>query len=94
MGRDAKKFLELIAIMKKLRSPEGCPWDKEQDMNTLKSYVVEEAYEVLEAIDRNSPHELMEELETFSSRSYFFPNLPRKRGFLISTMLLPRSLKR
>jgi MazG family protein len=46
-------FGELTAIMKRLLAPDGCPWDREQTMQTLKPFLVEEAYEVLEAIDKN-----------------------------------------
>ncbi len=54
---------ELIKTMAYLRSPEaGCPWDREQTHATLKKYLIEEAYEVLEAIDSESDRDLLEEL--------------------------------
>jgi MazG family protein len=59
MNDKLSKFVNTIA---KLRSPDGCPWDKEQDHNSLKRYLLEEAYEVLEAIDSNDPNQLKEEL--------------------------------
>lgn len=46
-----REFYKLVEIMKKLRGPEGCPWDKEQDLESLKPYLLEEAYEVLEVMD-------------------------------------------
>lgn len=52
----------LVEIIAKLRSPEGCPWDKEQTTQTLKPYLVEETYEVLEAIDEGNPEHLKEEM--------------------------------
>ena len=52
----------LINIMARLRGPSGCPWDKEQTPQSLKPYLIEEAYEVLEAIDRNDDSEIKEEL--------------------------------
>jgi len=55
-------FDDLVEIMKTLRSPEGCPWDREQTHESLKQYFVEETYEVLEAIDEKSPEKLCEEL--------------------------------
>ena len=55
-------FDELVKTVAKLRSPEGCPWDKEQTHKTLKRYLIEETYETLEAIDSNDPKMLMEEL--------------------------------
>jgi MazG family protein len=56
------KFERLVEIMATLRGPNGCPWDKEQDRNTLKPMLVEETYEVLEAIDNNDSESLAEEL--------------------------------
>ena len=55
-------FQDLQDIMATLRSPEGCPWDREQDHNSLKRYLIEEAYEVLDAIDAKSPAKLCDEL--------------------------------
>jgi MazG family protein len=55
-------FGELVAIMQRLLAPDGCPWDREQSLQTLKPYLVEEAYEVLEAIDKNDVPEHCEEL--------------------------------
>jgi tetrapyrrole methylase family protein/MazG family protein/ATP diphosphatase len=46
-----ENFGELVALMQRLLSPDGCPWDREQTLATLKPFLVEEAYEVLEAID-------------------------------------------
>src|SRR5512143_685861 len=53
---------ELIAIMAALRGENGCPWDKEQTRESLKPFIVEEAYEVLEAIDEKKPEAIKEEL--------------------------------
>ena len=57
-----KSIDELVKTVARLRSPDGCPWDKEQTHNTLKRYLIEEAYETLEAIDNNDSMALMEEL--------------------------------
>src|SRR5215207_7599571 len=56
------KFEKLVEIMARLRGPDGCPWDKQQDRHTLKPMLVEETYEVLEAIDNNDSEGLSEEL--------------------------------
>jgi MazG family protein len=56
------RFDELVKIMKKLRGPEGCPWDREQTLETLKKSLIEECYEVLEVMDENNPDELKKEL--------------------------------
>ncbi|MFZ3138547.1 MAG: nucleoside triphosphate pyrophosphohydrolase [Thermodesulfovibrionales bacterium] len=53
---------ELLNIMEKLRGEKGCPWDKEQTRETLKPYIIEEAYELLEAIEENDPEKIKEEL--------------------------------
>lgn len=53
MRKDNYNFDDLISIMKKLRSENGCPWDKVQNHETLKKYLIEEAYEVLDTIGKN-----------------------------------------
>ena len=55
-------FAGLVSIMDRLRSPGGCPWDREQTMGSLRTYLVEEVYEVIEAIDSGDPEALKEEL--------------------------------
>jgi MazG family protein len=57
-----KRFERLVEIMSTLRGPNGCPWDKEQDAHTLKPMLVEEVYEVLEAIDNEDAEGTAEEL--------------------------------
>ena len=52
----------LIETVKTLRSPNGCPWDKEQTHQSLRQYLIEEAYETLEALDMNDPKLLKEEM--------------------------------
>ena len=47
------KFVKLVHIMKKLRAPGGCPWDREQNYLSLRRYIIEEAYELIEAIENN-----------------------------------------
>ncbi len=48
----AEGFARLVEIMQRLRSPGGCPWDREQTFDTIKPYLLEETYEVLDAIDK------------------------------------------
>src|ERR1700761_2884113 len=55
-------FEKLIAIQKRLRDPGGCPWDIEQTHQTLRTYLIEEAYEVLDAIDNGDDDKFAEEL--------------------------------
>jgi tetrapyrrole methylase family protein/MazG family protein len=55
-------FDSLVQIVARLRAPDGCPWDREQTHKSLRPYVIEEAYEVVEAIDKGDPTTLTEEL--------------------------------
>ena len=55
-------FLELLKIMEKLRDEKGCPWDKEQTKESLKPFILEEAYELIDAIDEGDPEKIKEEL--------------------------------
>ena len=57
-----KNLEELIGVIAKLRAPDGCPWDREQTHQTLRSNMIEEAYEAVDAIDENSISHLKEEL--------------------------------
>ncbi len=57
----AEQFLHLVQIMSKLRAPDGCPWDKKQTHDTLKKYMIEEAYELVESIDDKDDKALIEE---------------------------------
>ncbi|HWF47486.1 MAG TPA: nucleoside triphosphate pyrophosphohydrolase [Bryobacteraceae bacterium] len=56
------KFAELVRIMARLRAPGGCPWDRKQTFDTIKSYLLEETYEVLDAIDKQNWPDLADEL--------------------------------
>ena len=55
-------FYELVDVMKKLRAPDGCPWDREQTLETLKKTLVEECYEVVEVMEEEKHEELKGEL--------------------------------
>jgi nucleoside triphosphate diphosphatase len=74
------EFLRLIEIMATLRAPEGCPWDREQTIDTLKPFVLEETYEVLEAIDRHDHDALREELGDFLFEAVFLAQLEAEAG--------------
>ena len=58
-GEKLERFIEIV---KKLRSDEGCPWDKKQSPGSLKRYLKEETQETIEAIDANTPQQIKEEL--------------------------------
>lgn len=80
MSRAAREFTRLVEIMATLRSPDGCPWDREQTIDSLKPFVLEEAYEVLEAIDRHDHESLREELGDFVFEAVFLAQLEAEAG--------------
>ncbi|MCH6574412.1 MAG: nucleoside triphosphate pyrophosphohydrolase [Bacteroidetes bacterium] len=57
-----KNFNDLVELSKHLRSPEGCPWDREQSLDSVTPYIIEEAYEVVQAIELKDKDEIIEEL--------------------------------
>ena len=73
-------FPELVDIMQKLLAPDGCPWDREQTLQTLEPFLVEEAYEVLEAIDTNDAREHCEELGDLLFQIVFQAELRAREG--------------
>ncbi len=66
--------------MARLRSPTGCPWDREQDHQTLRWHAVEEVYELMDAIDAGDDHEMMEELGDLLLQVVFHCQLAKERG--------------
>lgn len=62
MTTGGTRFTELVAIMRTLRAPGGCPWDREQTLRSLRPFLLEECYEALDAIDRHDMADLREEL--------------------------------
>src|SRR5437763_14930714 len=74
------EFTRLVEIMALLRSPDGCPWDRQQTIDSLKPFVLEETYEVLEAIDRHDHIELCEELGDFVFEAVFLAQLESEAG--------------
>ena len=73
-------FAALAEVMARLRGPDGCPWDREQTPETLRKYVIEEAYEVVEAIDARSPAKLSEELGDLLLQVVFHAQLASETG--------------
>src|SRR5438093_7424921 len=71
---------ELLEIMARLRSPKGCPWDREQDHRSLRWHAVEEVYELLDAIEARDDHELAEELGDLLLQVAFHCQLAKERG--------------
>src|SRR5439155_2537030 len=75
-----REFDRLVDIMATLRGPDGCPWDREQTIDTLKPFVLEETYEVLDAIDRHDHAALCEELGDFIFEAVFLAELEAEAG--------------
>ncbi|MHC1766633.1 MAG: YabN family protein [Verrucomicrobiia bacterium] len=71
---------ELLEVMAKLRAPDGCPWDREQDHMTLRFYAVEETYELMDAIEAEDDHEMVEELGDVLLQVVFHAQLAKERG--------------
>ncbi len=83
-----EKFERLVQIMATLRGPTGCPWDKEQDFNSLKPMLVEEVYEVLEAVENNDFDGIAEELGDLLLHVVFHAYLGKEAGhFDINTVI-------
>jgi MazG family protein len=70
----------LVEIMARLRSPGGCPWDREQTFDTIKPYLLEETYEVMDAIDGRDWEGLVEELGDLLLQSVFFAQMASEQG--------------
>jgi uncharacterized protein YabN with tetrapyrrole methylase and pyrophosphatase domain len=70
---------DLLAVMARLRAPDGCPWDREQDHRTLRFHAVEEVYELIDAIEAGDDHEMMEELGDLLLQVVFHCQLARER---------------
>ncbi len=83
MGFDAEEegksagdvFAEAVAIMARLRGPDGCPWDREQSFDSIRKYTLEETYEVLDAIERKNWPDLREELGDLLLQVLFYSQM-------------------
>lgn len=80
MNPDTANFEQLLSIMRKLRGPGGCPWDAEQTHESLTRYLLEETYEVIEAIDDKSPQHLKEELGDLLLQPVFHAAIAEESG--------------
>jgi XTP/dITP diphosphohydrolase/ATP diphosphatase len=86
LSEDAAHHLqEAIAIMARLRGPDGCPWDRDQTFDTIKRYTLEETYEVFDAIERRAWPELKDELGDLLLQVLFYAQMASEAGhFTIS----------
>jgi len=83
-------FDRLLDVMARLRGPEGCPWDREQTPTTLKAYLIEEAYEVLEALEAGDAGHLQEELGDLLLQVVFHCQIAAERGDFTAREVLQR----
>ena len=88
MGEIGDRFERAVGIMAKLRAPGGCPWDREQSFDSIKPYTLEEAYEVVEAIDKRDWGELTGELGDLLLQVLFYSEMAQEDGkFTINDVL-------
>ena len=78
-------FQELVDIMARLRAPGGCPWDREQTIESLRGFVLEETYEVLDAIDRRDHEALKGEIGDFLFEGVFLAQVEKDEGHFTVT---------
>ncbi len=78
--KDTTKFDRLVEIIDTLRSPEGCPWDREQTHESIKQYLIEEAFEVIEAVEDDSDEDICEELGDVLLHVIFHAQIASERG--------------
>jgi tetrapyrrole methylase family protein / MazG family protein len=71
---------DLLRVMARLRSPTGCPWDREQSHRTLRRHAIEEVYELIDAIEAGDDHEMAEELGDLLMQVVFHCQLAKERG--------------
>jgi MazG family protein len=78
--RIGKAFESLVALQARLRAPNGCPWDREQTHDSLRTYLVEETYEVLDALDSDDPRKFADELGDLLLQIVFHAELAAEAG--------------
>lgn len=83
-------FARLVKIMERLRSEKGCPWDREQTRDSLKPFLIEEAYEVLEAMGANDGERLQEELGDLLFQIIFHTQISAEQGEFAMEQLLEK----
>jgi MazG family protein len=77
----AQAISRLLEVMRRLRAPDGCPWDREQDFSSIAPYTIEEAYEVADAIARGEPRALEGELGDLLFQVVFHAQMGAERGW-------------
>jgi MazG family protein len=85
MATPGERFDALVEIMRRLRAPDGCPWDREQTLQTLRPFLLEETYEALDAIDRGDRDDLREELGDLLFEVVFLARICEESGAFTMT---------
>ena len=85
MSDAEEQFQRLVTVMRTLRSPEGCPWDREQTLRSLTHFVLEEAYEVVDAIERGDMDALKEEIGDHIFEGVFLAQVAADDGLFTIT---------
>src|SRR4029077_11118275 len=81
-------FEKLVAVQARLRAPNGCPWDREQTHQSLRTYLIEEAYEVVEALESGSDAKFAEEMGDLLLQIVFHSQIAREEGrFTVSEVI-------
>ena len=80
MSQTGEAFEKLVYVMRTLRSPQGCPWDREQTLESLTHFVLEEAHEVVDAIERGDIVDLREEIGDHIFEGVFLAQVAAERG--------------
>jgi len=83
-----ERFEKMLALMARLRSPEGCPWDRKQTLDSLRPYIVEEAYELVEAISTGDADAVREELGDVTLEVVFVAEIARELGLFTIEQVL------
>jgi MazG family protein len=80
MSTAGARLDDLVRIMRALRAPDGCPWDREQTLASLRPFLLEETYEALDAIDRDDQDDLREEIGDLMFELVFLAQIAEERG--------------
>lgn len=75
-----ERFERLCQVMERLRGPDGCVWDRQQDQRSIKTYILEEAYEVAEAVEKDNPSAILEELGDLLFLLIFMAQIATEEG--------------
>ena len=80
MRKTSSAIKDLLKVMARLRSPTGCPWDREQNHRMLRRHAIEEVYELIDAIEADDDHEMAEELGDLLLQVVFHCQMAKERG--------------